>query len=67
VLAWFDQLWLDGPLWEKMAGMVLQQDSFWGEDLTVVPGLQRELSWYLEQIHVEGMQGSLRQVVAETE
>ena len=67
VLAWFNQLWLDGATWEEMAGMILQQDSFWRKDLTAVPGLQRELGRYLEQIHVEGMQGSLRQVVAETE
>jgi tagaturonate reductase len=62
VLAWFNKLWQSPPSWPEMARLVLQQESFWGQDLTAVPGLPERLDHYLQLIAEIGSKASLIEI-----
>jgi tagaturonate reductase len=64
VLAWFNDVWQSPPPWLEMAGLVLAQESFWGRDLTAVPGLQERLGYYLKLIAEMGSKASLIEIAS---
>ncbi|QPC84117.1 tagaturonate reductase [Phototrophicus methaneseepsis] len=55
VIDWFRQQWQTQPSMPDLARAVLQYKPLWDEDLSQIPGLQDQLSTYLQQIDEVGL------------
>ncbi|MEZ4939232.1 MAG: tagaturonate reductase [Saprospiraceae bacterium] len=55
VQAFFEKIWAEfqqaDPQYSALAGKVLRHAEFWGQDLSLVPGLTARLAFYLEKLH----------------
>jgi len=64
VLAWFKQQWDESDSLETLVNAVLQNDSLWGQDLSLIDGLVDQVTENIDAIDGDGLVDKLKQLNA---